>query len=205
LRWGRGGLPSPVVALTFTPDGRHLAAATGNHHDSPAEGSVHVWDVETGEVVSSVASPDLVAWGRAFAPGGRHLYTLAVSGTGPGIEVWDVRTGDRVRSLPRLWFNVAHLAFHPDGSRFATAESEGRVRVWDTASGEECLSLRLPTPDQPWRVAFSPDGRRLGVVTISGTVHVHDAPPPPPGDPTPVRDPAAIPSIHGGAGLKRPH
>jgi WD40 repeat protein len=158
-RWGRAGLPPPAVALEFTPDGRHLAAAAGDHHPAPAEGSIHVFDVETGEPVSAVTSPDLVAMSRAFAPGGRHLYTLAVAV--PGIEVWDARTGERVRTLSRLQFPATHLALHPDGSRFATAERDGRVRVWDVASGEECLSLSLPAPDVPWRVAFDPDGRRL--------------------------------------------
>jgi hypothetical protein len=70
------------------------------------------------------------------------------------------------------------------------------------ASGEECLALRLPAPDVPWRVAFGPDGRRLAVSCFSGVIHVFDAPP---GDPAPVREPTAVPGIHGGAVLKVPH
>jgi WD40 repeat protein len=203
VRWTRAGLPSPADVLEFTPDGRHLVAATGDWSRTPAEGSVHVWDAATGDPVSAVTSPDLVTRGLGFAPGGRQLVTLAVSGR--EVEVRDARTAARVRTLCRLVFAATHLALHPDGSRFATAESDGRVRVWDVASGEECLSLRVPAPDVPWRVAFGPDGRRLGVVCFSGAVHVFDAPPVPPGDPTPVRQPAAVPGIHGGAAMKEPH
>jgi WD40 repeat protein/serine/threonine protein kinase len=203
MRWNWAGLPAPADALYFTADGRHLSAATGHWSDSPAEGSVHVWDVETGAAVSSGASPELVNRGRAFTPDGRHVISLAVSGR--EVEVRDARTGDRVRVHSRLRFPATHLALHPDGSRFATAESDGRVRVWDVASGEECLALRLPAPDVPWRVSFGPDGRRLAVACFSGVVHVFDAPPLPPGDPTPVREPTAVPGIHGGTVLKGPH
>jgi WD40 repeat protein len=170
---------------------------------SPAEGSIHVWDAETGKVVSAVTSPELVAWERAFAPDSQHLYTIEVSD--PGIGVWDARTGKRVRTLSRLQVPATHLAVHPDGSRFVTAGRDGRLRVWDAASGEECLSLRLPVGDIPGWLTFSADGRRLGVVCFSGVVHVFDAPALPTGDPTPVREPATIPGIHGGAALKSPH
>jgi WD40 repeat protein len=196
VRWGQAVPRSVAVALAFSPDGRHLTASTGDRgqNHSPTEGTIHVWDVETGGEVSSVASPALVGQRRALAPDGRHLYTQPDL---EGIEVRDTRTGERVRAFPRI--RAFHLALHPDGSRFVTAEPDRRVRVWDAAGGEECLSLRLPAADIPDRVTFDPAGRRLAVACSSGAVHVFDAPPPPSGDPTPVREPSAVPGRHGEA------
>jgi WD40 repeat protein len=198
--------PHWPVTLTFSPDGRRLVSACG-HADfepvrGPDRGAVQVFDVETGTTLSTVRNPDLVSMALEFAPGGSRLYT--VSGLRPTIDVWDPATGTRLRTLTGYGVAAFRLAFTPDGARYATAEP-GRLRVWDTASDQECLSLRLPNPfDVPAVLAFSADGRRLAVGCESGTFHVFDAPPPP-GDPPPVRTPAAAPIIHGGIVPVGPH
>ena len=54
---------------------------------------------------------------------------------------------------------VAALAFSPDGSRLATASSDG-IRLWDTATCR--LVLFLMTPDNPvLSLAWSHDGKWL--------------------------------------------
>jgi tRNA A-37 threonylcarbamoyl transferase component Bud32 len=52
------------------------------------------------------------------------------------------------------------LAFSPDGSRIATASQDGKVQVWDVASGKEEATAEGHR-DGANCVAFSPDGTRL--------------------------------------------
>jgi WD40 repeat protein len=62
-----------------------------------------------------------------------------------------------------------HVAFRPDGKQLATGQSDGTVRVWDTATGQEVGSL--PGQGQEIReLAFSPDGGRLLVFCRDGTL-----------------------------------
>jgi WD40 repeat protein len=74
------------------------------------------------------------------------------------------------------------VAFSPDGTRLATAESwegarlyavESRevARVWDAATGRQLLKLEVPDGRA---VAFSPDGTRLATVG-HGSPRIWDA------------------------------
>src|SRR5262249_20992953 len=55
---------------------------------------------------------------------------------------------------------VRDVIFSPDGSRVATASMDRTVKLWDTATGQDVLTLRGHTAGVGC-VAFTPDGMRL--------------------------------------------
>src|SRR5207302_5666102 len=65
---------------------------------------------------------------------------------------------------------------HPDGRRLATAGADGKVRIWDTRTALETLSLR-GHQDMVNGTSFSPDGRKLAAVGIDGMLMVWDSAP----------------------------
>jgi WD40 repeat protein len=65
------------------------------------------------------------------------------------------------------------VAFSPDGRRLASASHDNTVRVWDTASGQEVLTLH-GHGQEVQSVAFSPDGRFLASAGRDGTVRLWD-------------------------------
>jgi WD40 repeat protein/transcriptional regulator with XRE-family HTH domain len=69
---------------------------------------------------------------------------------------------------------VWSAVFSPDGSRIATASSDGTAKIWDAATGKELLSLKASTGSL-WRAAFSPNGKLLATAGEDNTAHIWDA------------------------------
>jgi WD40 repeat protein len=66
------------------------------------------------------------------------------------------------------------VAFSPDGTRLATASTDGTARVWDAASGKE-VAVCQGHADQVLFAAFSPEGSRLATASPDRTARVWDA------------------------------
>jgi WD40 repeat protein len=68
---------------------------------------------------------------------------------------------------------VWSVAFAPDSHRLLSGSSDGTVRLWDVAAGQERLHVQ-PGGDV-YGVCFSPDGRRALSATHGGLVQLWDA------------------------------
>lgn len=69
----------------------------------------------------------------------------------------------RALSHPGL---VRRLAMAPDGTRIASASTDGQVRIWDSQTLERVMEFKTGAND----LAYSLDGRLLAAVTGEGTV-----------------------------------
>ena len=105
----------------------------------------------------------------AFLDGGKLMVTSQGVSGDPGeayLKLWDFSTRQFVRSLlPAGTFSAPRsLAVSADGKYLAVGASVGPVKVFDTATWQEVLSV----PDLKlvcFRVAFSPDGATLAVAS----------------------------------------
>src|SRR4051812_15788716 len=82
LRREFAGHPQMVAHLTFSPDGKLLAASCG-------DGTVKVWDVAAGRERFTFKHSQW-AFEAAFAPDGKWLATCSTDGT---VRLWDLDTG----------------------------------------------------------------------------------------------------------------
>jgi WD40 repeat protein len=85
------------------------------------------------------------------------------------LYLWDFQTGELLNTLVghKAGTMIIALEWSPDGSKIATAVSDGTARVWDAATGETLLVMAHEAPTEVWSAVWSPDGARL--LTTSGS------------------------------------
>jgi len=117
----RGG----IVRAVYSRDGGRLAATTSI--EEPRGVIVTVWDMKTGEVVSTIDQKGNFFFGLAFHPNGRYL---AVTEMGPA-WIWDTATREAIVRLPGEHGTVGSVDYSPDGNLLAWGGK--RVVLWDVS------------------------------------------------------------------------
>ena len=140
---------APVWALSFSPDGKSLAAGGAR--------SATIWDLDTESTLPIVLPNELTIWMTAFSPDGSHFLTAS---SDRRVRVW--KTGDF--SSPPLTLTgqqseVWCAAFSSDGKTVFGGGKGGDLLEWDIAQADTERGFHLH--DQPFAPAISPDGRYL--------------------------------------------
>jgi serine/threonine protein kinase/WD40 repeat protein len=167
--------------LTFSPDGKRLAAFGAIGPGAGAESKVHVWDLTQPD-----REPVVLALEKGFRDvsldfnfDGSRLAAV-LSGFGfqspkTRIIVWDTTAG-KIRAQLTPEFKVRHITFTRDGKQLIgigtaevprVAKDAPHTYLWEGAAGDELKLVRqtlLPSLDfgtNYLHLALSPDGRRL--------------------------------------------
>jgi WD40 repeat protein len=92
------------------------------------------------------------------------------------VFVWDTEKTQESMVLKGHVGIVNRVCYSSDGTRLASAGTDGTVRLWGAAAGMEALAL-TGHEGIVETVRFSPDGRRLASVRHDGTMRIWDATP----------------------------
>jgi len=159
------GEAEDVRAVSFSPDGRLLAAAGG----LPARsGEVKIWDVARRAELRTITGHTDCIYAVQFAPDSKSLATASYDKL---IKLWDAATGSQIRTLKDHIDAVYALAFTPDGKRLVSASADRGVKVWDVASGERLYTLSEPT-DGLNTLALDPAGKRVAAAGLDRTIRI---------------------------------
>mgnify|MGYP003379201992 CR=1 FL=1 len=75
-------------AVAYRPDGGELASAG-------ADGTIRIWDTDTGKELQSLSGHIGGAWAVAYRPDGAELAVAGADGT---VRIWDTDTGQELHS-----------------------------------------------------------------------------------------------------------
>jgi WD40 repeat protein len=157
--------------VAASADGRMLALVSG-------DGQIRLLDTESGRARTLAGRHRDERVRLEFTRDGRTLVSAGDSG---GVVIWDLARGNvRERLAAHDPADVSALAMAPDGRTFYTAATDARMAIWDLA-GSRRLDRRFPAgpamtydDGSPKGNAMSPDGKRLAVTQMDGSVWLVD-------------------------------
>jgi WD40 repeat protein len=153
--------------LIFHPSGDVL------YSGDALRGSVLSWNRDSGLLQTRFENPfpDLNINALSLARDGR---TLAASIRNQGVALWNTDAGAlAVRLTPESW-DVASVAFTPDGHALVAAGWDGTIRVWDISGPDPQLLWASRREGRLSCLAIAPDGRTLTVGEMSGWLRCWD-------------------------------
>jgi WD40 repeat protein len=148
----------------MAPDG--ILIASGGQ-----DSKIILWDAKTGQLQLTLEGHDGPVRSICFAPDSR---TLAAAGESSpdAAALWDTTTG-REKSRMKNGGPSTAIALAPDGKMLATASLSGVLRIWETATGDELMTLEGDRAGL-LSLAFSPDGSALAVGDIHWNIRLWD-------------------------------
>jgi WD40 repeat protein len=120
--------------------------------------------------------PDQAPWGLAVDPSGKTLFATYTEANGE-IHVWDLATRKSAGPMGYTFRETrdpvagGSLSVSRDGRWLATSGGDKYIRVYDirTKSGWRALPM---DSNEPYTVAFSPDGTKLAALAADNRVYV---------------------------------
>ncbi len=177
-----------IGALAFSPDGKILASGSWDM-------AIKLWDIATEENLSAFSGQAFV-----FSPDGKTFAVISEDPTtqspeitnnaqqesdrqGPSIRLFETTTREHLSTL-----SGETLAFSPDGEILASRDTDGTIRLWNPATGEQLRTFVPPEPTdtnqrppivrrpapQIKTLAFSPNGSTLLSRDDHGTIQLWD-------------------------------
>jgi WD40 repeat protein len=156
------GYAGDVLSITFSPDGKFMAAGT-------SEKAIVVWDASNWQIVSTMNENDGDVSALAFSQDGK----LLASGHDDKVYLWDTATWKKKTKI-KASKRVNALAFNLDNSLLAIARDENESLLWDVKKDKQFQKLKGHSRDVKG-IAFSPDGKQVATASNDKTVMLWDA------------------------------
>ncbi|CAL7938669.1 unnamed protein product [Xylocopa violacea] len=153
-----------VVSVAVSSDGSKCAS-------SSLDSSLKLWDIETGEKISSIEVGPVDIWTVVFSPDDKFIVSGSHSGK---IHLYGTESGKQEQTLDTTTgkFTLS-IAYSPDGKYIASGAIDGIINIFDVAYGKvlrtlggHAMSIRS--------LCFSPDSQLLLTASDDGNMKLYD-------------------------------
>ncbi|MBI3166522.1 MAG: hypothetical protein HYZ24_17690, partial [Chloroflexi bacterium] len=135
------------------------------------KGIIYIWDVESGQKLSSL-NGGMGVISMTVSPDGKYL----VTGTEEGNRsiVWDLATLTKITELEQIGL-INSVQFSKDGKILATGSSETSVYLWNAGDGSfSRIGHEILVNGNVITMSFSPDDKLLAVGDSAHYVYLFD-------------------------------
>jgi WD40 repeat protein/serine/threonine protein kinase len=138
------GSTDTVHTLAWSPTSGRLASGG-------LDRILRIWPVASSNDPVFISAHDPFCWAAAWSP---DESILATSGTGSRISLWNPTNWTEVGELPLPKVDAACLGWSPDGTKCASGDRRGTVRVFNVSQRKQALSFQTH-PGWIWAIAVS--------------------------------------------------
>ncbi len=150
-----------IRAVAFSPDGKMLM--------STSDSRTCFWDVATGDTIQQLRAYEVVV-----SPDWKTFLGLGSDENIGSISVWNFGEDEPQKSIsspPKAY----HLKYAPDGQTFVSKHADGKIRFWDTKTGD-LMKTYSDHIHGFWFLSYSPDSNTLATAGWDTTVMLWDVP-----------------------------
>jgi WD40 repeat protein len=191
------GFNEGVRSASLSPDGRWIVTVRdsvykyvfvdtkdqdrggGSRSPSTRDAAVRIWHADSGEQAAVVVGPASCAFGAAWSPDGKLLFTATSDLKSYAIryELWDTRAFSRNCEFKSTGATsnqfIGQAEFSPDSRHLMLLRTDNDIRlvtIWKNDPGNKRVELRHPARVN--NAAFSPDRKRVVTAADDGTGRV---------------------------------
>ena len=118
--------------MAVDPSGEVVAAGSLDSFD------IHIWSVQTGQLLDRLAGHEGPVCSLAFAPNG----SLLVSGSWDRTaRIWSIFSRTQTSEPLQLQSDVLDIAVRPDSAQLAISTLDGQITFWSVSEGEQISGL----------------------------------------------------------------
>ncbi len=173
------GPTTNINAAALSPDGRRALACAGNYlyqdgrlvtkNNLPVytDCTLRLYDVTTGQQLHCFTQFDTPVYHATFTADGKQAVS---GGLAANVRRWTLTPPAEAAPLKGSSGAVYFVACSPDGKAVATIGPDGKIIVWDAASGKRTHEWAIP--EEVRTLAYAPDSRHLALGLGTGPVYV---------------------------------
>jgi WD40 repeat protein len=171
-----------VNAIAYSPNGRYALSGAGAleyKNNQPlvvngkyvyADCTTRLWDVDNGKEMFNIKDQEVPVLSVTFRPDGRRIAYGLQEGVIRLYDLTDTRPGKMTKLQAKGYGYGYWVRYAPDGKTLVTVGLDGKVILWDAATGQ--LLREWTFQEVTYRAVFAPDSRHLAVPLGTGVVYV---------------------------------
>lgn len=157
------GFRGVVTNVRFHPV---IAVVVGSGED----GTVKIWDYESGEFERSMRGHSDAVQSIAFDSSGNMMASCSAD---LSVKLWDFQTYECCKTLQGHEHNVSGVCFIPPGDYLASCSRDNTIKIWEAATGY-CTKTLTGHDDWVRCIAASADGKLLVSGSNDQSVRIWD-------------------------------